>query len=175
VSYDALAESLRLLEGASLPHAARLSRRIRHVPLAVDRDGDVAVTMFLRRGVSGFPLLDVNALELTDSGWRVLAGGGGPGDGATAARRRIADLGGPAVSYGGGGTARARIGWFGWIRDDWVSWAELRVAEEVSAVRVETRLLPVADHGNAVVVWTRRRPRVVALDASGTVLGPITL
>jgi hypothetical protein len=175
VSYDALAESLRLLEGAPLPHAARLSRRVRHVPLAVDRDGDVAATMFLRRGISGFPLLDVNTLELTDGAWRMLGGGGGPGDEATAARRRSADLGGPAVSHGRGGTARARTGRFGGIRDNWVSWAELRVAVEVSALRVDTRLLPVADHGNAVVVWTRRPPRVLALDVSGTVLGPVPI
>jgi hypothetical protein len=173
VSYDALAESVRLLEGAPLPGGARLSRRVRHVPLAVDRDGDVAAAMFLRRGVSGVPLLDVHTLELTRGGWRMLGGGGGPGDEATAARPRLADLGSPAVSHGRGGTARAGTSWFGWITDNWVSWAELRVAQEVSVLRVDTRLVPVADHGNAVVVWTRTPPRVAALDTSGAVLGPV--
>jgi hypothetical protein len=175
VSYDALAESLQLLGGAQPPGSARLSRRVRALPLAVDRDGDVAATMFLRRGVSGFPLLEVHTLELTAGGWRRLGSGGGPGDEATAPRPRLADRGRPALSHGGGGTARARNRWFGWIRDDWVSWAELRVAEEVSTLRVGTRLVPVVAHGNAVVVWTRRPPAVAALDASGAVLGPVSL
>jgi hypothetical protein len=63
VSYDALTESVRLLEGAALPKDARLSRRVRFLPLAVDRDDDVAATWFLRRGVSG-SCLEVHALEL---------------------------------------------------------------------------------------------------------------
>jgi hypothetical protein len=174
VSYDALAESVELLTGAEPAGEARLSRRVRHVPLAVDRDGDVAATMFLRRGVSGVPLLEVHTLELVGAGWRVLGGGGGPGDEATRARPRLADLGGPAVSHGHGATARTRVRPV-WSRDRWVSWVELRVAEEVSALRVDTRLVPVARHGCAVVVWTRRPPRIAALDPSGAVLGPVPL
>jgi hypothetical protein len=173
VSYDALAESVKLLEGAPLPGDARLSRRVRHVPLAVDRDGEVAATMFLRRGVSGVPLLDVHTLELTEGDWRMLGGGGGPGDEATEARPRLADLGSPAVSHGQGGTARTRSSRLGGSKDDWVSWAEVRAAEEVSVLRVDTRLVPVAGHGCAVVVWTQEPPRVAALDASGAVLGSI--
>jgi hypothetical protein len=175
VHYDALTESVELLQGAPLPDVARLSRRLRQVPLAVDRDGDVAAAMFLRRGVSGVPLLDVHTLELTTGGWRVLGGGSGPGDVATGARPRLADLGAPAVSHSGGGTARSTSRRLGWIRGDWVSWAELRVAEEVAVLRVDTRFLPVAGHGFAVVVWADRPPGVVALDASGSVLGPVVL
>src|SRR3954453_9971534 len=102
MSYDALAETLRLLDGPPPSQVARLSRRVRFLPLAVDRDGDVAATMFLRRGVSGVPLRDVNSLELTEGGWRMLGGGGGPGDEATEARPRLADLGSPGVSHGQG-------------------------------------------------------------------------
>jgi len=173
VSYDALAESVKLLQGAPLPGNARLSRRIRFLPLAVDRDGDVAATMFLRRGVSGVPLRDVNSLELTEGGWRMLGGGGGPGDEATEARPRLADLGSPGVSHGQGGTARSRSS--GLRRSDWISWAELRVAEEVAALRVDTRVVPVAAHGCAVVVWTGEPPGVAALDAAGTVLGSVSV
>jgi hypothetical protein len=173
VSYDALAESLKLL-GGSPPHdSAQLSRRRRHVPLAVDRDDDVAATMFLRRSVSGLPVLEVHVLELTGGAWRMLGGGGGPGYEATEARLPLADLGGPAVSHGGGGTARASRSWL--RRDAWISWAELRLATEVSALRVGTRLVPVVAHGSAVVVWTRKPPRVTALDASGAALGPISV
>ena len=173
VSYDALAESVRLLEGAPPAEGAHLSRRVRSVALAVDRNGDVAATMFLRRGVSGVPLLDVHILELVRGRWRMLGGGGGPGLEATGARPRLADLGSLAVSHGQGGTARTRRTWLGRSRDDWVSWAELRVAAEVAILRVDTRLVPVAGHGCAVVVWARKPPRVTALDASGAVLGPV--
>jgi len=175
VSYDAWGESLRLLDGAPPSQSARLSRRVRFLPLAVDRDRDVAVTMFLRRGVSGVPVMEVHTLELADGGWRLLGGGGGPGDEATEPRPRLADGGALAVSHGGGGTARTRHGWLGLRRDGWISYTELRLAEEVAALRVADRLLPVARHGSAVVVWTRRPPRASALDASGTVLGWIPL
>jgi hypothetical protein len=173
VSYDALAASTALLAGAPPSGGTRLSRRVRHLPLAVDRDGDVAATMFLRRGVSGFPLLEVHTLELIRGEWRLLGGGGGPGDEMTEARPRLADLGAPAVSSGGGGTARSsrrRPGSGG----SWISYAELRVAREISVLRVGTRLVPVADHGCAVVVWTRRPPSVVALGAEG-VVGPVAV
>ena len=173
--YDVLAESVALLEGAPLPDRVQLSRRVRHVPLAVDRDGDVAVTMFLRRGVSGVPEVDVHTLELTGGEWQRLGGGSGPGDEVTEPRPRLAELGSPAVSHSGGGTARTRSGWLAWARDDLVSWAELRVAREVDALRVGTRLVPVAGHGCAVVVWTRRTPGIAALDQSGAVMGHVVL
>jgi hypothetical protein len=175
VSYNALVESVKLLQGTPPASSARLSRRVRHLPLAVDRDGDVAATMFLRRGVNGVPELDVHTLELVDGVWRTLGGGGGPGDEATEARRRLAELGSPAVSSSGGGTKRSS-GNRPWRRHgSWVWWAELRVAEEVAVLRVNSRLVPVAAHGCAVVVWTRRPPLVTALDASGVVVGPVPI
>jgi hypothetical protein len=170
VHYDALAESLALLGGAPLPSSARLSRRVRHLPLAVDRDDDVAVTMFLRRGVSGAPVIDVHTLELTRGEWRRLGGGSAPGDEVAEVRPRLADLGAPAMSSSGGGTARTPS-----MLSGWISWAQLRAVEEVSVLRVGTRLIPVPDHGFAVVVWTRRPPGIVALDARGDVIGRIAL
>ena len=175
MSYDALAESVKLLEGAPAADRARLSRRVRHLPLAVDRDGDVAATMFLRRGVNGVPELDVHTLELIDGVWRTLGGGGGPGDVATEIRPRLADLGSPAVSSSGGGTKRSSGQWLRRRHGSWVWWAELRVAEEVAVLRVDARLVRVAGHGCAVVVWTREPPRVTALDGSGAVVGVVPL
>ena len=171
MSYDALIESLRLLQGAPLPDGIRLSRRVRHVPLAVDRDGDVAATMFLRRGVSGVPLIDVH-LELTRGVWRMLGGGGGPGHDAVLPRPGIAELGGPATVDGGGGTARTSTRW---RRDGWVRWAQLRVAREVAVLQIGTRQTRVPGHGCGLVVWTRRPPPVTALDASGAELGEVAL
>ena len=172
MSYDPLAESLRLLQGAPVSGSTTLSRRVRHLPLAVDRDGDVAATMFLRRGVSGVPLLDVHTLELVHGSWRVLGGGGGPGHEAVGPRPRLADLGSPAVSHGSGGTARTSGRW---RRDGWVGWAELRVAREVAVLRVGARDVKVAGHGCALVVWARKPPPVTALDASGAELGPVPI
>lgn len=175
MSYDALAESVTLLEGAPPASTARLSRRVRHLPLAVDRDDDVAATMFLRRGVSGVPELDVHSLELIGGVWRMLGGGGGPGDVATEPRPRLVDLGGPAVGHGGGGTARTSGNWLRRRQRGWVWWAELRVAAEVAVLRVDARDVPVAAHSCAVVVWTREPPLVTALDGSGAVVGPIPI
>jgi hypothetical protein len=175
VSYDALAESIKLLEGAPPASSARLSRRVRHLPLAVDRDDDVAATMFLRRGVNGAPEVDVHTLELVDGVWRRLGGGGGPGDEATEPRPRLADLGSPAVSSSGGGTKRSSSGWLRRRSGIWVWWAELRVVAEVAVLRVDDRLVPVAAHGSAVVVWTQQPPQVTALDPSGAVVGLVPI
>ena len=175
MSYDALAESIRLLEGTPPASEARLSRRVRYLPLAADQEGDVAATMFLRRGVSGIPELDVHSLERTDDGWRMLGGSGGPGAAALELRPDRASLHALAVSFGSGGTARSSSRSLGWAPDPWVWWAELRVAREVAELAVGDRRLPVAPHGLAVVVWTDRRPDIAAFDASGVFLGTVPL
>ncbi|RBY76255.1 hypothetical protein DQ239_14840 [Blastococcus sp. TF02-09] len=173
MTYDALAGSVRLLDGAPPADTARLSRRVRHLPLAVDRDGDVAVTLWLRRGVSGAAQLDVHVLERTSGGWRVLGGGGGAGDDVLRARPSLAELGAAAVSSDGGGVRRSDRGLLPSRSGSWISYAGVRAAQEVAALRVGTRLLPVAGHGCAVVVWTRRPPRVTALDAAGAPVGAV--
>lgn len=175
MSYDALAESVRLLEGAPLPDVARLSRRVRHVPLAVDRDGEVAVTMFLRRGVSGVPLVETHVLARTAGTWRVLGGGGGPAYAVLEPRQSLADLGSPAVSHGGGGVAHSTGSLRPWRGRSWISYTQLDAAAEVAALRVGPRLLPVPGHGCAIVVWSLEPPAVDALDSSGAVLGAVDL
>lgn len=171
-----MAESVRLLEGGPPASDARLSRRVRWLPLAADRDGDVAATMFLRRGVSGIPELDVHSLELHDGRWRMLGGSGGPGAAALELRPDRASLQALAVSFGSGGTVRSSSRSLGWAPNQWVWWAELRVAREVAELLVNgERPIPVAEHGLALVVWTERRPEISALDASGVVLGVVTL
>jgi hypothetical protein len=79
-----------------------------------------------------------------------------------------------ALCSGGGGVARSGNRLLPWRRrGGWISFAEIRAAREVAVLRVGSRLLPVAAHGCAVVVWTRRPPRVTALDAAGNVVGEV--
>jgi hypothetical protein len=108
MAYSALEESVRLLDGAdTLPQALHLSRHVRHIPVAVDRDGDVAATMFLRRGVSGEPWIDVHSLERNQSGWRLLGGGSSDGGASLLSQRStMADASTLARKLGGGGTVR---------------------------------------------------------------------
>lgn len=162
--YDRLVESVRLLEGMPPANEARLSRRVRHMALAVDRNEDVAATMFLRRGVNGVPEIDVHVLELTDNGWRMLGGGSGPGGHALTPRPHLADSDTPGKSHGSGKIAR---------QDNWIRWAELRLVEEVALLHVDDRQLPVPAHGVAVVVWTEQAPSVMAIDSKGVPLGSV--
>ena len=174
MAYDRLAESLRLLAGTTPASEARLSRRVRHVPLAFDRLGDVAATMFLRRGVNGVPKLDVHILELTDRSWRMLGGGSCGGKEALRARPSVGDSLVAGESCSNGGIARRSSRRLGWRQNNWTSWAELRLAQEVTLLRVGDRHLPVAAHGLAVVVWTTKQaPSVTAIDSTGVALGNI--
>ena len=53
-------------------------------------------------------------------------------------------------------------------------WVEVRAAAEVASLQVNERLVPVHDHGLAVVVWgTERMPHIAALGIDGSRLGPI--
>jgi len=176
VAYAALEESVRLLQGGTPSRVLRLSRRTRHVPVAVDRDGDVAVTMFLRRGVSGEPWIDVHSLERAGGKWRLLGGGGGnAGDTLFVPRPNRGQAGSPGITLDGGGTVRNGDRLVSWgVR--WVRWAELRLAAEVAALEVRGRRIPVAEHGVAVVVWTsRNRPAVMALGRADDELGRVPL
>jgi hypothetical protein len=174
VAYAAFEESIRLLEGAPPSEVARLSRRVRHVALAVDRDGRVAATMFLRRGISGNPCLDTHGLELADTDWRLLGGGSAESqEFILAARPQLKTLGAAAVQIGSGGVVRhadrLMPGESGWVR-----WVEMRAAIEVASLQANERQVPVHNHGVAVVVWgTERMPHIAALRADGSPLGPV--
>ena len=173
MAYAHLEESLQLLQGAAPSDTAVLSRRRRHLALASDRDGDVAATLFLRRGVSGQPQLDVHHLEAAGPSWRLLGGGSGS-LGAALPRWPAYARGSPARRLSRGGTARAagrlRPWGGGWVRS-----VTLQLAPEVSVLQVGDRRLTVAAHGIAVVAWKRRPPTVTALDARGEPLGTIRL
>jgi hypothetical protein len=173
--YAMLEESVLLIERRASPaQTLQLSRRVRHLAVASDRDGDVAAAMFLRRGVNGEPWVDVHSLEWQPSGWRLLGGGSGNGgDNLLTVRPPLTQLGTPGVNFGGGGSLRNPERPMPWGAR-WLRWAELRLVEEVATLLVGDRHLPVAAHGIALVVWqSRHRPPVVALDEAGRELGSL--
>jgi hypothetical protein len=169
VAYDALAESVRLIENG-VPDwvASRVSRRIRHIPLAVDVDGQIAAALFLRRG-QGQVWYENHVLVQRHGSWWVVGGGGATG-GEDAARDAPghADLGG-YLDVGGSGAvhvdsadpALPRI----------VRYAALRAAREVHTMLIAEREVLVPRHGWLIAVWPdRRTPHLTALDEAGVVL-----
>jgi hypothetical protein len=169
VAYDALAESVRLIEnGVPGSVASRVSRRVRHIPLAVDRDGAIAATMFLRRG-QGQVWRESHVLVQRHGSWRVEGGGGGTG-GETAAHDApgYEDLGGYLDVDGSGALhfdsttpALPRI----------VRYAGLRAAREVRTVIIADREVLVPRHGWLIAVWPDpHAPHLTAVDEVGVVL-----
>jgi hypothetical protein len=132
--------------------------------------------MFLRRGISGDPCLDVHALDLTGSGWRLLGGGSAEGQEVILADRpQLKTLDAAAVEIGRGGVTRHADRLMPG-KSDWVSWVEVRAAVEVASLQVNERQVHVHNHGVAVVVWdTKRPPHIVASGADGSRLGPVQL
>jgi hypothetical protein len=169
VAYDALAESVRLIEnGVPGCVASRVSRRIRHIPLAVDVDGPIAAAMFLRRG-QGQVWYENHVLVRRHGSWRV-AGGGGATGGGDAARDapNHEDLGG-YLDVGGSGAVHVDAADPALPRI--VRYAALRAAREVRTVLIAEREIPVPRHGWLIAVWPdRRTPHLTALDEAGAVL-----
>jgi hypothetical protein len=148
--------------------ASRVSRRIRHIPLAVDVDGQIAATMFLRRG-QGQVLFENHVLVRRQGSWRVEGGGGGTGgeDAAHDAPSHMElgdylDVGGSgAVHLDSADPSLPRI----------VRYADMRAAREVRTVLIAERAVLVPRHGWLIAVWPdRRTPRLTALDEAGAVL-----
>ena len=184
MAYDVLAESVALIEAGRAEPVSRLSRRRRFAPMAVDVDGDAAVTMFARRGV-GRVVKETHVLVLRDGEWTCLGGGASDGDQDLLADRpellpRFLGLGLPGgdprvmASTGRGGSSDGGDG-IGPSPPRWISYSELRVNAEVTSVRVADRLLAVPWHGHVLVVWSGHPPHVVARDQAGKSLAEMQL
>jgi hypothetical protein len=178
--HEVHAECLRLLhEGLPAPSTASLDEDREFVPLCLDVEGDIAVVTFLRRQ-GGLPgavpaFIEGWTFHRRDGEWLELGGGGGSAPDRPLARRSAAELGGHLLRYGTGRTVRNSNRILPWGAK-WVSQARLWAATEVTDLRVGNRVLAVAPHGHAVVVWgARRAPLVEALGADGTVLGTLQL
>lgn len=163
MAYDQLVESRRLIAEGPPDTPYRLSRRRRFIPLAVDVDGDVAATLFVRRGVSGNPHLEAWALERREGDWVVL--GGGSGDGFDELFEPRDAMEGQLRRLGGGWTLRGSDRLLPWPRRG-ISHFEMRLGARVASLEVGQRRVEVAPHGVAIVVWRSRNPPTIRLLAA---------
>ena len=195
MAYNALAESIALIESRQVQRVERLSRRRRFAAMSVDVAEDLAVTSFARRGV-GCTWHDTHVLARRQGQWVLLGGSGGTGDGdreLLADRPQMLREWSPAVDAPGLVPACGRSllvsGSAGGVRESgdsgtgrwpwsgrWVSHTAVRASAAVESLVVAGRMLPVPWHGRVVVVWTGRRgPRVVAHDGSGQQIDNVLL
>lgn len=166
MAYDALAASVELIERGLPGTAPHLSRRTRFAPVAVDVDDEVAVTVFVRRGVSGEAWLDEHALEHRGGAWHLLGGGSGNvGDEVLTPRPSAEELGADVVERGAGMTIRNADRIMPWGAQ-YVRWQLMRVAAGIGFLRVGHRRVQVPDHGLAVVVWSSRHKPGITVDRS---------
>lgn len=163
MAYDRLLESRKLIAEGPPNTPYRLSRRRRFIPLAVDVDGDVAATLFVRRGVSGNPHLEAWALERREDDWLVLGGGGGDGFDELFEPRDAME--GHVRRLGGGWTLRRSDRLLPWPRRG-ISHVEMRLGSQVASLEVGERRVEIAPHGVAIIVWRSRNPPTIR------VLGP---
>ncbi|ROR72855.1 hypothetical protein [Bogoriella caseilytica] len=185
MAYDALTESIALIESRELTPVARLSRRRRHAALAVDVAGDIAVTLFVRRSV-GLNVIETHTLTHYRGEWHLLGGGGGP-EADDALEHRPAELpeellGTPSVDprvlalEGGGGTLDGYARSFRHPLGRWINYSTIRVNAEVTRVAVGDREIPVPWHGRVVVAWVGgRAQKAVLLNHHGKALARAVL
>ena len=188
MAYDAYTESVRLIELRQVEAVLRLSRRRRFAPMGVDVVGDVAVTMFARRGV-GCSWSDTHVLRRRHGEWRMLGGGSGTAGDDLLADRPAQLPSKPAALpdaltgidprlmtlQGGGGVrdSQGAVGWLPWSAR-WISYVVLRVSAQVASLETDGRKLVVPWHGRVVIVSMKRRPSLVKVhDAGGHVLGEV--
>lgn len=176
MAYDAHAESCRLIDYGLPDGPCRFSRRTRFLPVAVDVDGDLAVTMFARRGIHGAVWRDTHTLVRRGTGWQLLGGGSGSTDGLLQ-DRSTSVTGGRWIATGGGSTNRDASRAFPFPPPRFVRYLTARVGADVHVVEIAgRRRIAVPWHGTVCVVWgARRPPRVALLDAHGNKLEQVDI
>lgn len=163
MTYDQLVESLHLIDGGPVAGPVALSRRRRFLPVAADVNGDVAVTVFLRRAHGGAEW-EEHVLARTGTRWSLLGGGGGGGEELDVLLRPAPLREGHFVESNSGGGCRAGR--------RWVAYALINVVPAVDRVLVEDdRQIRPPSHGRLAIVWTGNRPiSITALDQHGQAL-----
>ena len=190
MAYDVLEESVALIDSREVEPVRRLTRRRRFAPLGVDVSGDLAVTLFARRGV-GSVWQETHVLARRAGAWTWLGGGGGTSDERVFADRPgelpdrqtltngVATASDPRVMFSNGA---------GGVLDDqgradglmdgarWVSYAIIEVSALVGSVEVFGRPLTVPWHGHVPLVWCDNpQPHAIARDRSGDTVGELRL
>ena len=167
MSYDALAESIALIEAGTCGPARRPSRRRRFVPFGVDVQGDIAVTCFVRRGINGQPGTDLWVLTRVRGEWRLLGGGLSDQD-WTFLQDRPQELatGDVIVAEQASGFRYGGHRWIPFTSRDGGA-ALLQTTTPVAVVMVGKRRFEVPDHGYVVACWRGDSPRITALSAQG--------
>jgi hypothetical protein len=187
MAYDVLAESIALIESPNLRPVTRLSRRRRFAAMAVDVAGDIALTMFARRG-AGCVWEEIHVLALRHGRWHLLGGGGGTGDDDLLANRpRVLSANqwaSPNILAGIDPQEMVASGAAGGVLDNggqtslwpgrgrWISHGVLLASARVVSVRVDDRELGVPWHGRVPMVWVgREAPLLAAYDDQEHCLG----
>lgn len=189
MAYDAQVESIALIESKTPTPATRLSRRNRFAEMAVDVAGDIAATMFLRRG-AGCVHQEIHVLSQHNGRWHIIGGSSvSPADDEVV----LADRPGlipevlqlprnilpginpqvmVATGFGGQTSYRRRhTGFWPWRRR-WISYVIVLASARVESVRVSNREIKVPWHGRVLIVWPgRRSPKLTAYDVNGNCLG----
>lgn len=188
MAYDAAAESVRMIESRDVEPVLRLSRRRRFAPMAFDVAGQVAVTMFARRGV-GRVWCDTHILSRRGGHWQMLGGGSRSEDDDLLAVRpaqlpeflayspdALVGIDPRIMALDGGGASREGRGmsdrwpWSG----RWIRYMSLRVAADVASLVTEGREVLVPWHGRVVIASHKRRPSSVTVyGRDGQVLGKV--
>lgn len=188
VAYDAITESVQLIESGHLQPVSRLSRRRRFAPMSVDVAGDVAVTLFARRGV-GCVMSETWVLSKHGASWHLLGGGGASAEDDLLAPRPTrlpAALRLPVTADTEIDPGLVAVDGSGGVRDDqggadrwpwsgrWIRYVVLRTSADVESLTLDNRTVVVPWHGRVVLASTKRRPpRVIVNGQHGVVLGEL--
>lgn len=171
----------RALSGRRLGFA---QRRAGFVVLASDLDEDAGVAaVWLARRPGVLDSVQHTLQFERSHGWRYLGAGSGPAGDLSLVGRPSASVNGPASvmrllgsSAGRSWTDRQKAG--GRVAGaGWVGRAAFRLAVEVGHLQVGERLIPVPDHGYAVVAWrsppAKTRPLIAAIGNDGSRLSEL--
>jgi hypothetical protein len=181
--YDLGEMGLRALSGRRLGFA---HRRAGFVVLASDLDEDshVAAVWLVRRPGSPDSAQHILQFERAQ-GWRYLGAGSSSAQELSLAGRPSVSVNGPMsiVRSRGGCAARSRTDRekqaeaLGIAGAGWVSCEGFQLAVEVRHLQVGERLIPVPDHGYAVVAWrsppAKTRPLIAAIGNDGSPLSEL--
>lgn len=176
-----------LIDGLPATVPMELASKDDFIPLSVDTDSDVAVVAVLRwwQGFSARPasalmiprpMIDVRGFRLVDGNWENVGGSVGSivDHYPLTIRPRAADLGAHLQWQGGG---RIDTGVTSTDESLYINDARLRVAAQVTQLRVGSRRLMIPPHGYVAVGWPslNSAPSIAAITDDGSEVASLNL